>query len=132
MYNQKTLEIFKNPTNAGGLQGANGISKKENQKFGDVVKIYLKINENEIVEQARFKTMGCVASIACSSVATEIISKKSLDEVKNLSIDDILDIVGKLPEEKLCLVSTVVEAVYGAVEDYYKKKEKEQKLAENR
>ena len=68
MYSQKVLEIFKNPINAGGLQGANGVAKVANEKFGDVVRIYLKVNDDKVIDVARFKAMGCVATIAVCNV----------------------------------------------------------------
>ena len=125
MYNQKVLDIFRNPINAGGLQGANGVAKCINETFGDTVKIYLKINEDEVIEQARFKTMGCVASITCSSVLTQIVTKKSLDEALELTSNNILDVIGSLPEDKLQFCDLCISALKDAILDYYKRKEKE-------
>lgn len=131
MYNQKTLAIFKNPTNAGGLQGANGVAKVVDKTFGDVIKIYLKVNDNEVIEQARFKTMGSVASIAVSNVLIDLITNKSLEEAKQVSNDNILEVIGSLPHERLCEIETAIDALKGAVADYYKRKEKEQKAQNN-
>ncbi len=127
MYNRKVLDIFKNPSNAGGLKGANGVGKLVDDKTGETTKIYLKIDENDVVEEAKFKAMGCVATIVSSSVLTDILPGMSVDEVLNLSCKDILDIVGDMPMEKMFFVENSIETAKLAVKDYLKKKEKEQK-----
>ena len=127
MYNRKVLDIFKNPSNAGGLKGANGVGKLVDDKSGETTKIYLKIDENDVVEEAKFKAMGCVATIVSSSVLTDILPGMSVDEVLNLSCKDILDIVGDMPMEKMFFVENSIETAKLAVKDYLKKKEKEQK-----
>ena len=124
MYTQKTLDIFRNPSNAGGLQGADGVAKKIDKTFGDVFKFYLKI-DNNAVKQARFKTMGCVVSIAASSVITELVAEKTLDEVKELDESDVLEVLGEVPHERFCLLTTAIDTLKEAVQEYYKKLEKE-------
>ena len=127
MYNQKVLEIFKNPANAGGLHGANGIGKAIEPVLKDVVKLYIKVDENQVVEEARFKTMGGVISIVASSVLTELITGKNLEELNNVSANDILDVIGEVDDNKLVNVNLVIESLALAIADFYKKKEKEEK-----
>lgn len=127
MYNQKVLEIFKNPANAGGLHGANGIGKAIEPVLKDVVKLYIKVDENQVVEEARFKTMGGVISIVASSVLTELITGKNLEELNNVSANDILDVIGEVDNNKLVNVNLVIESLALAIADFYKKKEKEEK-----
>ncbi len=128
MYNQKVLDIFRNPLNAGGLQGANGVAKVTSEKFGDVVRIYLKINESEVIENARFKAMGCVATIVISNVLCDLIKGKTLEEAKLVTAEDVVEILGQLPEEKVSLIGTVFEAFHDAVDEYYKRKQREQEV----
>ena len=127
MYNQKILEIFKNPANAGGLHGANGIGKVTEEKFKDVVKIYIKVNENEVIDEARFKTMGGVVSIVASSVITELATGKNLEEANVICVDDIISVIGEIEEEKYVFVELAIDGLKTAIAEYYKKKEKEEK-----
>ena len=84
MYNAKVLEIFKNPKNVGSLKGANGIGKVGNAACGDIMKIYLKISDDGIIEDAKFKTFGCAAAITTTSVATELIKGKTIEEAQEI------------------------------------------------
>ena len=127
MYTQKTLEIFKTPQNAGGLQGANGVAKVVDATFGDVFKFYLKVNEKEVIEQARFKTMGGVVSIATSSLITELVTNLSLKDAKEIDEGSILEVLGQVPHEKFCLLTSAILALGEAIQDYYERKEKEEK-----
>lgn len=127
MYNQKVLDIFKNPINAGGLQGANGVAKVTDATFGDIVRIYLKIDDNtKIIENAKFKAMGGVTTIVVANVLCDLIKGKSIDEINTITSEDILQVISQLPEQKMCLVSTLLEALSSAVADYYKRKEREE------
>ena len=127
MYNQKVLEIFKNPLNFGGLQGSNAVAKVVDEKTKDVVKFYFKINEEQVIEEARYKTMGCVASIVCSIVVTQLVKEKTLDQAKNITKNDIFEVIGELDEDKLNYVDLVLNTLNATIEDYYKRKEKEEK-----
>ncbi len=126
MYSQKVLEIFKNPINAGGLQGANGVAKVANEKFGDVVRIYLKVNDDKVIDVARFKAMGCVATIAVCNVLCDLVKGKTLDEALTVTAEDVVEVTGQLPEEKIALLPTIFQAFRDAVSDYYKRKEREE------
>ena len=85
MYSNKILELFKNPANAGGLQGSNGTGKYIDEACGDQVKIYLKINEKEEIDEARFKTMGAVGTIVASSALCQAIIGMTIQEAKSIT-----------------------------------------------
>lgn len=129
MYNAKVLEIFKNPKNVGTLKGANGIGKVGNAACGDIMKIYLKISDDGIIEDAKFKTFGCAAAITTTSVATELIKGKTIDEALQVKNSQIVEILGGLPAQKIHCSILAEEAIKAAVEDYYKRKEKAEKKA---
>lgn len=124
MYNAKVLEIFKNPKNVGSLKGANGIGKVGNAACGDIMKIYLKISDNGIIEDAKFKTFGCAAAITTTSVATELVKGKTIEEALQVKNSQIVEILGGLPAQKIHCSILAEEAIKAAVEDYYKRKEK--------
>lgn len=130
MYNAKVLEIFKNPKNVGSLKGANGIGKVGNASCGDIMKIYLKISDDGIIEDAKFKTFGCAAAITTTSVATELIKGKTIEEALQVKNSQIVEILGGLPAQKIHCSILAEEAIKSAVEDYYKRKEKAEKKAE--
>lgn len=127
MYSKEIIERFKNPRNAGGLKGANGVGKVGNASCGDIMKVYLRIDENEIVKDARFKTFGCCAAIASTDVACDLIRGKTLEEALRVTNKQVQDILGEMPAHKIHCSVLAEEAIHAAVEDYYKKKEKESK-----
>ncbi len=127
MYSKEIIERFKNPKNAGGLRGANGVGKVGNAACGDIMKIYLKINENDIIEDAKFKTFGCCAAIASTDVACDLIRGKSIDEALKVTNKDVFNILGTMPAHKIHCSVLAEETIRDAVEDYYKRKEKENK-----
>ena len=127
MYNAKVLEIFKNPKNVGSLKGANGIGKVGNASCGDIMKIYLKISDDGIIEDAKFKTFGCAAAITTTSVATELIKGKTIEQALEVKNSQIVEILGGLPAQKIHCSILAEEAIKAAVEDYYKRKEKQEK-----
>lgn len=129
MYNAKVLEIFKNPKNVGSLKGANGIGKVGNAACGDIMKIYLKISDDGIIEDAKFKTFGCAAAITTTSVATELIKGKTIEEALQVKNSQIVEILGGLPAQKIHCSILAEEAIKAAVDDYYKRKEKAEKKA---
>ena len=131
MYNAKVLEIFKNPKKVGSLKGANGIGKVGNAACGDIMKIYLKISDDGIIEDAKFKTFGCAAAITTTSVATELIKGKTIEEALQVKNSQIVEILGGLPAQKIHCSILAEEAIKAAVDDYYKRKEKAEKKAAN-
>lgn len=129
MYNQKVLEIFKNPSNVGGLQGANGSAKLEGDNGAEVVKLYILADENEIITNARFKTMGNVMSIVASSVATELMIGKSVKNAQNITRQDILEAIGEVDIKEYKYIDLVLENLSLTCEDFFKRKAKEEEKA---
>jgi len=124
MYNEKVMQIFQNPKNMGDLKGANAVGQVGNMACGDIMKIFLKINDNEVIEDASFKTFGCVAAIVSSSIACELIKGRTIDEALNFDNDEVVKEVGELPVHKVHCSVLAKEAIEEAIKDYKKKKEK--------
>ena len=127
VYNEKVMEIFKNPKNMGDLKGANAVGQVGNMACGDIMKIFLKINDQEIIEDAKFKTFGCVAAIVSSSVACELVKGKTVEEALNFDNNDVMKEVGELPVHKIHCSVLAKEAIEEAIKNYRKTKEKEAK-----
>ena len=125
MYNQKIMDIFVNANNAGVLRGANGVGTATDSICGDMVRIYLNI-ENEQVNEAKFKAFGCVATIASASVLTSLVLGKKIDQIQQLTDMDINNTLGELPIEKQYCAILCIEAVNNALLNYYKNIEKTQ------
>ena len=123
MYNEKVMEIFKNPKNVGSLRGANAKGRVGNAACGDIMEIYL-IIEDEIIKEAKFKTFGCAAAIVSTSVATELIRGKTIEEALQIKNQQILEILGGLPTSKIHCSVLAEEAIASAIEDYRKRQEK--------
>lgn len=131
MYSTKILELFKNPINAGGLQGANGVGKYIDSVCGDSIKIYLKIDENQSITSARFKAIGCVGTIVASSAVCSCLLDCSLEEALKIDENRIYDITGEFPKDKKYAIEFALKAVKNAIDNYYVHIEKEQKKAKN-
>lgn len=127
MYSHKIFEIFKNPSNAGGLQGSNGIGKYVDEICGDFVKIYLKIDDEQIITEARFKTMGSVGTIVASSALCSLVVDSSLAEAQELTAEDILEVTGEYPLDKMYSLDFAIRGLNLAIADYYQKIEKDDK-----
>jgi nitrogen fixation NifU-like protein len=125
MYNSKVLEIFKNPKNVGSLKGANGIGTVGNAACGDIMKMYLKISDNGIIEDAKFKTFGCAAAITTTSVATELVKGKTIEEALKIKNSQIVEILGGLPTQKIHCSVLAEEAIKAAIDNYYKRNKKQ-------
>jgi len=121
-YTEKVLDHFTNPRNVGEIEDASGVGEVGNAKCGDIMKMYLKIDENDIITDVKFKTYGCGAAIATSSVATEMIKGKSVDEALRLKNSDVVDELGGLPSVKIHCSVLAEEAIKKAIGDYYTKK----------
>lgn len=132
MYSEKILELFKNPINAGGLQGANGTGKYIDSSCGDMVKIYLKVDENKVISEARFKAMGGVCTIVASSAICSCLLDCTLDEALKIDAERIFEVTGEFPSEKLYAIDIVKNAVKNAIDNYYVQLEKELKKLANR
>lgn len=120
MYSEKVMDHFTNPRNVGEIPDADGIGEVGNAKCGDIMKIYLKIEDN-IIKDVKFKTFGCGAAIATSSIATEMIIGKSVDEALQLTNKAVVEALDGLPPAKLHCSVLAEEAVKAAIEDYKKK-----------
>lgn len=121
MYSEKVMEHFEHPRNVGEIPDASGTGTVGNAKCGDIMRIYLKI-ENGIIEDVKFKTFGCGAAIATSSMATELIKGKSVEEALKLSNAAVVEALEGLPPQKIHCSVLAEEAVRAAVEDYEKRK----------
>lgn len=117
MYNDKVIEIFKNPKNIGDLKGANAIGTIGNISCGDIMQVFL-IIENNIIVDAKFKTFGCAAAIAASSIATEMIIGKSVEDALKLKNSDVVAALGGLPAQKIHCSVLAEEAIKAAIKDY--------------
>ena len=122
MYNEKVIDYFMNPRNVGGMPEANGVGEVGNAKCGDVMKIYLDVDENEVIRDVRFETFGCAAAIATSSMATEMVKGKTIDEALKITNRDVANELGGLPPEKLHCSLLAEEALRAAVENYRQRK----------
>ena len=111
-----------NPRNVGEIQDASGVGEVGNARCGDIMRMYLKINEDDIVEDAKFMTFGCGAAIATSSMATELVKGMPLDQAKKLSNEAVVEALDGLPPEKLHCSVLAEEAIRAAIEDYEEKK----------
>ncbi len=118
LYSEKVMDHFMNPRNVGVLADANGVGEVGNLKCGDIMKIYLKI-ENDMVEDVKFTTFGCGSAIASSSMATEMIKGKPLSDVLSLTNKAVVEALDGLPAVKIHCSVLAEEAVKVAVRDYY-------------
>lgn len=118
IYSAKVMEHFANPRNVGELADANGIGEIGNAKCGDIMKIYLKI-ENDMIADVRFKTFGCGAAIATSSMATELIKGKPLSEALKLTNKAVVEALDGLPPVKIHCSVLAEQAIKAAIADYY-------------
>jgi nitrogen fixation NifU-like protein len=120
MYSEKVMDHFNNPRNVGEIENADGIGEVGNAKCGDIMKMYLKI-ENDIIVDVKFKTFGCGAAVATSSMATELIKGKSIEEALELTNKAVVEALDGLPPAKLHCSVLAEEAVRAAIFDYFKK-----------
>jgi len=123
LYNDTVMDHFLNPRNMGDVQEADGIGEVGAAACGDIMKISLKIRDGKI-EDARFKTFGCGSAIASSSMATELIKGRTLEEAKNFSNQEVVDALGGLPPVKIHCSVLAEEALKAAIEDYEAKQPK--------
>ena len=120
-YSEKVMDHFTNPRNVGEIEDASGVGVVGNAKCGDIMKIYLKIDENDVIVDCKFKTFGCGAAIATSSMATELIKGKSVKEALTLTNSAVVEALEGLPPVKVHCSVLAEEAVKTALADYYTK-----------
>lgn len=120
IYTEKVMDHFRNPRNVGVIEDANGIGEVGNAKCGDIMRVYLKIEDN-IVKDAKFETFGCGSAIASSSMATEMIIGKTVEEAWELSNKAVAEALDGLPPVKMHCSVLAEEAIHKAINDYRKK-----------
>ena len=120
LYSEKVMDHFRHPRNVGILEDADGVGEVGNAKCGYIMKIYLKI-DHDTVTDVKFETFGCGSAIASSSMATEMIKGKSIEDALALTNKEVVDALGGLPAHKLHCSVLAEEAVKSAVKDYYDK-----------
>ena len=123
LYSEKVMDHFLHPRNVGVIEDANAVGEVGNAKCGDIMKMYLKI-EDGIVQDVKFETFGCGSAIASSSMATEMIKGKPLSEVKNLTNQAVTEALDGLPAHKIHCSVLAEEAIQSALEDYRRRQEK--------
>ena len=120
LYSEKVMDHFRNPRNLGKMDDADGIGEVGNAKCGDIMKMYIKVKDG-IIEDVKFYTFGCGSAIASSSMATEMIKGKSIDDALELSNKAVVEALDGLPTHKIHCSVLAEEAVKAAVKDYYDK-----------
>ncbi|MBR0247939.1 MAG: Fe-S cluster assembly scaffold protein NifU [Synergistaceae bacterium] len=118
-YSQKVMDHFMNPRNVGEIENADGVGEAGNPKCGDIMKIYLKVNpETKVIDDVKFKTFGCASAIASSSMATELIKGKTIDEAWDLTNNAVAEALDGLPPIKMHCSVLAEESIHAALNDY--------------
>ena len=121
MYSEKVMDHFEHPRNVGEIENASGVGTVGNAKCGDIMRIYLDIDDDQIIRDVKFKTFGCGAAIATSSIATEMIKGKTIDEALKLTNKAVVEALDGLPPVKLHCSVLAEQAVKAALADYYRR-----------
>ena len=121
MYTEKVMDHFMHPRNVGEIKNASGVGTVGNAKCGDIMRIYLDIDDNQVVRDAKFKTFGCGAAIATSSMATEMIIGKTIQEALEVTNKAVMEALGGLPPVKVHCSLLAEQAVHAALWDYAQK-----------
>ncbi len=126
MYSEKVMEHFRNPHNMGEIPNADGVGTVGNPVCGDLMSIYIKVKDNRL-EDVKFKTFGCGAAIATSSMVTDMAKGKTLDEAMKITRADVADNLGGLPQIKMHCSNLAADGLHAAIQDYLKRKEAAEK-----
>ncbi len=121
MYSEKVMDHFRNPRNMGEMENPDGVGKVGNPVCGDMMELYIKV-ENDVITDVKFMTFGCGAAIATSSMVTELVKGKTLDEALNISNATVAEALDGLPPVKMHCSVLAGDALKGAIEDYRKRK----------
>lgn len=121
-YSEKVMEHFAHPHNVGVIEDADGVGEVGNAKCGDIMRMYLKVSEDEIIEDVKFQTFGCASAIATSSIATDMIKGRPLKDALTLTNKAVVVALDGLPAVKIHCSVLAEQAVKAAVADYYKRK----------
>ena len=119
-YTEQVMDHFMNPRNMGEMENPDGVGTVGNAKCGDIMRIYIKVEDN-VITDVKFKTFGCGAAIATSSKATELVKGKTLDEALQITNKMVMDSLGGLPPVKVHCSVLAEEALHAAIQDYYDK-----------
>ena len=121
MYSEKVMDHFQNPRNVGEIEDASGVGTVGNAKCGDIMRIYLDIDENQVIHDCKFKTFGCGAAVATSSMATELVKGKTIQEAMEVTNQAVMDALDGLPRVKVHCSLLAEEAIHAALWDYAEK-----------
>lgn len=124
MYTEKVMDHFMNPRNVGEIENADGVGEVGNAKCGDIMRIYLDV-EGDIIKDVKFKTFGCGAAVATSSMVTEMVKGKSLDEAMTITNAAVAEALDGLPPAKMHCSNLAADALHEAIKDYKEKLKKE-------
>ena len=127
MYSEKVMQHFKNPQNMGEIPDADGVGSVGNPTCGDLMTMYIKVKDNRL-EDVKFKTYGCGAAIATSSMTTELAKGKTIDEAMKISRASVADSLGGLPPVKMHCSNLAADALHAAIEDYQKKQKNKKEV----
>ena len=121
-YSEKVMDHFANPRNVGVIEDANAVGEVGNAKCGDIMNMYMKINDEGVIEDIKFKTFGCGAAVATSSMATEMVKGKTIEEALKLTNKAVAEALDGLPPVKMHCSVLAEEAIQAALTDYYTRK----------
>lgn len=121
MYSEKVMDHFNNPRNMGQIENASGVGTVGNAKCGDIMRIFLEIDENQVIQDVKFKTFGCGAAVATSSMATELVKGKKVQEAMQVTNKAVLEALDGLPPAKVHCSLLAEEAIHAALWDYAQK-----------
>ena len=123
-YSTKVMDHFQNPRNVGEIKNPDGVGEIGNPVCGDIMKLYIKVKDNRVVD-VKFKTFGCGAAIATSSMITELVKNKSLEEAERISKQTVAEALDGLPSNKMHCSNLAADALHKAIKDYKNKKKNE-------
>ncbi len=121
MYSEKVMDHFQNPRNVGEIAGASGVGTVGNAKCGDIMRIYLDIDDNQVIRDVKFKTFGCGAAVATSSMATELVKGRTVEEAMQITNQAVMEALDGLPPVKVHCSLLAEEAIHAALWDYAQK-----------
>ena len=121
MYSEKVMDHFSNPRNVGEIENASGVGTVGNAKCGDITRMYLDIDDNQVIREAKFKTFGCGAAVATSSMATELVKGKTVEEALKVTNKAVMEALDGLPPVKVHCSLLAEEAIHAALWDYAEK-----------
>lgn len=123
MYTEKVMDHFTNPRNVGEIEEASGVGEVGNPTCGDIMRISIKVNDAGIIEDVKFKTFGCGAAVATSSMVTEMVKGKTIDEALQITNKQVAEELGGLPANKMHCSNLAADALHKAIADYKEKME---------